>query len=272
MKPEQTAMTLQKEPGAVDIRRPSAVNIETLLMAALEKGPDVVERMMVVRRELNAETAKADYDSAVAKFQQGCPVLPKGKIVRNDSGTTLYSYCPFETILGLVRPAMRVNGLSFSLDTDTESKDGWVIATCKITHTSGHSETSKAKFPLGGGTKAMSSTQIYAAALSFASRRVFCNALGLVTGGEDFDGSDKRERQHSPSNKPQDATSPAREAAKRLWILLRPVRGTANNWDTSETWLRRYKIIKDGETVSTMTAEAIEEAYNKSSIQLGDLQ
>jgi hypothetical protein len=246
-----------------------AVDIEALLIAAMEKGPDVVERMMVVRRELCAEAAKAMFDQAIRDFQSECPPIGKGKTVKNDSGATLYHYAPFENILSLVKPAMQKYGLSFTLDTDTESKDGWVIATCKITHTGGHSEVSRAKFPLGGGTRAMSTTQVFAAALSFASRRVFCNALGIVTVGEDFDGADARAKQHGPSAKPEDA---ARDAQKKLWGMLKPVRGTANNWTAANNWLRSQKILNETQIVTDLTVGELEIVIGKSEIAMGDAQ
>jgi len=44
------------------------------------------------------------------------------------------------------------------------------------------------KLPLGTRTSIMSDTQQYAAALTFANRRVLANAYGLVFAGEDKDG------------------------------------------------------------------------------------
>ena len=259
--------------GAVDIRR-KPVDIEALLVAAMEKGPDVVERMMVVRRELNAERAKAEFDAALAAFQTECPPIPKGKNVRDSVGTTLYHYAPFESILAIVKPVMRKHGLSFTLDTDTDSKDGWVIATCKVTHTAGHAETSKAKFPLGTGTRAMSVTQVFAAALSFASRRVFCNALGIVTVGEDFDGSDNRQKQKAPGQKaapePEKPTQPtAEELRKKLWAVLEPVRG--ETWDTAKVWLAAQNICPKTQRIGAMTADELAVVLEKAELALKDL-
>jgi hypothetical protein len=268
---------LQKhEDGGAVAKPQQSMDIESLCRMAVEKGQEgvaVLERLMVIRRELNAEQAKAAYNSALAAFQEECPPLPKGKTVKNDQHVTLYSYCPFETILALVRPKMREYGLSFTLDTDTESKDGWVIATCKITHTSGHSEVSRAKFPLGAGTRAMSQTQVFAAALSFASRRVFCNALGLVTVGEDFDGGDQRPKQPSPIRKPAQEQPAVAEPSKdaktlreRLWAILEPVRG--ENWESAKAWLVTQKIIPAGQMIGKLTPSELTVAIEKSEIVL----
>ena len=259
---------LKYETGGEVARPRKLLDIEALFRAAIDRGPEGVaamERLMAVRRELNAEQAKSDFDAALAKFQAECPVIPKGKTVRNESGATLYNYAPFESILALVRPVMRANGLSMTLDTDTESKDGWVIATCKITHTAGHSEVSRAKFPIGAGTRAMSTTQVFAAALSFASRRVFCNSLGIITAGEDFDGADARPRQHGPG-KPT-TVDPLIAAQRRLWELLEPVRGEKKNWVEASQWLKSHQIVGPKVSVLSLTIEELSEACDKASVQ-----
>ena len=82
---------LQKcDAGAVDVNRPKAVDIENLLIQAMEKGPDIVERMMAVRRELNAEQAKAAFDQAIRDFQAEVPPIKKTRKVEG-----LYNSAPF---------------------------------------------------------------------------------------------------------------------------------------------------------------------------------
>ncbi len=61
-----------------------------------------------------------------------------------------------------------------------------MIATCKITHILGHSETSTFEAPIDKDSY-MSAPQQYAAASTFAKRYAFCNALGILTGDEDND-------------------------------------------------------------------------------------
>ena len=262
--------SLQKsDAGAVDIVRPKPVDIEALLVAAMEKGPDIVERMMAVRRELNAEQAKAAFDQSIRDFQAECPAIKKTRKVEG-----LYNYAPFENILAIVRPYLQKHGLSFSLDTDTESKDGWVIAICRITHVGGHSEDKRGKFPLGAGTRAMSATQVYASAMSFASRRVFCNALGIVTEGEDMDGGVKT-TQKGPSSKAEPKVEPpsepvpdAKALQEKLWALLKDVRGT--NWNTAKEWLAKHKIISGAEKITGMTGEELAIVIEKAGIVLAE--
>ena len=174
---------------------------QDIVRYALDRKADVgvIERMMAVRRELNAERAKAAFDAAMRDFQAECPVIGKERPVPDASGKVAYRYSPLEDTLAKVKVLLQKHGFSYAFDTDTESKDGWVIAKCTVTHCVGHSVVSTAKFPLGAGTRIMSTTQVYAAALTFATRRVFQNAFGIVAGGEDLDGQGKRPPPESPA-------------------------------------------------------------------------
>lgn len=242
--------------GERAVARPaqSGVDIESLFRYAIEKGGgvDAMNTLMAVRRELNAEKAKRLFDDAMAAFQAECPVITKTKGVSTTSGELAYKYTPFEEIIAAVKPLLQKHGFSYSLDTDTTSQDGWVIATCKVTHkgneeVGGHCETSRSKFPLGGGTRMMSATQIYAATLTFASRRVFCNVFGIVTSGEDADGGGAKEKGKGPSSLRAD--SPNLEALrKELWNALEPVRGDkpgapAKDWKAANDWLWKEEIL-----------------------------
>lgn len=250
------------------------IDIEALFRAAIERGPEgvaVMERLVAVRRELNAEAAKRAFDDALAGFQDECPPVEKTKGVPTKAGSLAYRYAPFEQILDAVKPTMRKFGFSFTLDTDTASEAGWVIAKCKVTHAAGHSEVSSAKFPLGDGTQIMSKTQVYAAALTFASRRVFCNAFGIVTKGEDTDGQwDLKPKTRKPGEKPippqeptpPQAPVPAQDAQRaqvaRLWHLLKPIRGAAQNWTVANGWLRSKKLIQMDEIAQDLSAEKLD--------------
>lgn len=222
----------------------AASDPESNLRYAIDRNAsvDVIERMMVIRRELQAEKAKAAYDSAMAAFQAACPVITKEKGVPDRSGTVAYFYSPFEDIIAKSKDCRESNKFSFELNTDLESQPGWVIAVCTVTHGQGHSRTSKAKFPLGTKTGIMSDTQVYAAALTFASRRAFCNAFGIVTAGEDSDGRIGKPKPAGPSTVQPDNIA-LKALASEIWKLLKPVRGAASNWDEANKWLWREEIL-----------------------------
>ena len=280
---DNQSLTRIEPAGALDVQRPG-LDLQGLFAQAIERGPEgvaVLKELIALREQMESKSAKRDFDLALAAFQKDCPPIAKTSAVHTKLGALAYSYAPFENILAIVKPVMAKHGLSFKLGTDTESKDGWVIATCTVTHVSGHSETSEAKFPLGAGTQIMSTTQVFAAALTFASRRVFCNSLGIVTGGEDLDGMGEKEKQKGPRREPdpQPESKPeasrdqeAKDLRKKLWTMLVPVRGTENNWAISQSWLRRQKIIGDIDMVSAMTAEQLKPVIDKAFIALEQMQ
>jgi len=69
------------------------------------------------------------------------------------------------------------------------NEPGFITAVCKITHNLGHSEESAFRIPIDTEGY-MSAPQKYASALTFAKRYAFCNALGILTGEDDFDATD----------------------------------------------------------------------------------
>lgn len=264
---------LQKhEPNAVAVRSP--LDMESLFRAAIDKGEQgvaVMERLLVIRRELNAEQAKAAFDRNLAAFQMACPPIVKRKGVPDRNGVIAYKYAPFEDILAIARPGMREHGFSFTLDTDTDSQPNWVIATCKLTHEGGHSEVSRAKFPLGNKTQIMSDTQQYAAALTFASRRVFCNALGLVTSGEDRDGQGEGAKAKGPSSLAGDKPLAEQDRAnkKKLVDLLRSIHRcqgynlTPEGKNAMQQWLWDETVLPDDKTLDDLTGDALAQCVAK---------
>lgn len=270
---------VQKYEAQGAVGRP--IDIEALFREAIgrgKEGVEVMERLMSMRKELNAEQSKAACDEAIRLFQRKCPPIGKTKGVPDKFGNIAYRYTPLETIIKAIAPIMDECGLSYSFDTDVTSQNGWVIAICEIAHVAGHSFKKQAKFPLGTKTNIMSDTQQYSAALSFATRRVLCNALGIVTVGEDQDGGQPASGQRGPSGKsvepepekkPEPAgANPAEMARKKLWGLLKAVRGDGASWFTASQWLKANKIITDGQSVSKLTLAEIEETFNRASIVL----
>ena len=175
-------------------------------------------------------------------FQADCPRILKTKGVNTDAGSLAYKFTPLEDIISQVSPLLQKHGFSFKFDTDVSSVVGWVVAKCIVTHSSGHFEISTAKFPLGGKTKIMSDTQVYGAAMTFASRRVFCNAFGIVTAGEDNDAIGHKPKPAGPSTLAPDSTE-IKDLARELWNILKSVRGVKPDWGQANVWLWREEIL-----------------------------
>ena len=163
-----------------------AVGINALLAQAVQNNVNVeiLERLLVIRRELRAEAAKEAFDDAMRAFQGECQPIIKHRAVPTNSGATAYKYAPFEELDTQTKDLRAKHGFSFSIETETLEKR--VRATCIVRHIGGHEYIPKPyEVPLSIGTAVMSNTQIVAAALSFATRYAFKNAFGLTVVGED---------------------------------------------------------------------------------------
>ena len=167
------------------------VSVENLIKQAITSNStvDVMERLLAMRRELKAEAAKEQFDTAMAEFQNECPIIKKAKAGgKTNSGVTGYYYAPLDTIVQQTKALIMKHGFSYSIQTETRTKDKEVVARCIARHKAGHSESSDMTVPLGGKTGIMSDTQVVAAAITFAKRYAFCNAFGILTGDPDTDG------------------------------------------------------------------------------------
>jgi hypothetical protein len=190
---------------------PSGGGVEDLLRLAVERGATVetLERLMAIRRELNAERARNEFFAALSAFQAACPVIRKTKQVFEKHSTTKVRYCyaPLETIVEQAAAIIKQHGFSYTFDSQMEP-DG-VMAICQVHHVAGHTERFTFKAPIQVDAY-MSEPQKVAAAMTFASRYVFKNAFGILTGDDDTDGVDPA----SPIEPPQPAKPPAPKPAK----------------------------------------------------------
>lgn len=172
-------------------------SIQLLIAQAVEKGTPVetMEKLLAMRKELKAEYAKEQFDIAMANFQSECPVIVKtAKVLEKDNIKVRYMYAPLDTIVEQVKGIVSKYGLSYTIRITNDEKN--ITATCKVTHSAGHSEESAFVVPIGT-EQFMSESQKYGARATFAKRYAFCNAFGIMTGEEDNEevvkGVDKKE-------------------------------------------------------------------------------
>lgn len=264
----------------------SSVNVGALIEKALDakSAVEVIKELREMWMEDQRIAAERAFDRALAAFQAECPVIQKGKVVADTGGKRLYNYAPMEEIISQVKPMLQKHGFNYSLDTDVESKDGWVIARCVVTHELGAKRTSTAKFPLGAGTRAMSTTQIFAAALTFASRRVFCNAFGIITGEEDRDGAGEPQKfdpgdglkKGAPATEAPAVPAFDDDANKRKLVdMTRSVHGIARGYGMDEAARKKLNqylvdecILGDSENLRELSGARLEEVVKKVSDKL----
>lgn len=190
-----------------------ASSVEDLLRLAVERGATVetIERLMAVRRELNAEQSRNAFFAALSAFQAECPAIRKTKLVMNKDGRTVrYAYAPLESIVEQTKAILKKHGFSYTLDSAMEADA--VIAVCLVHHIGGHSERFTFRAPTATDAF-MSAPQKVGAAMTFASRYVYRNAFGIMTGDDDTDAA-KDEEAESPKTPqpPQERPTPWRKA------------------------------------------------------------
>jgi hypothetical protein len=212
---------------------PSGGGVEDLLRLAVERGATVetLERLMAIRRELNAERARNEFFAALSAFQAACPVIRKTKQVfeRNSTTKVRYCYAPLETIVEQAAAIIKQHGFSYTFDSQMEP-DG-VMAICQVHHVAGHTERFTFKAPIQVDAY-MSEPQKVAAAMTFASRYVFKNAFGILTGDDDTDGADPTSpvEPPQPAKPPQPAPKPAKAPSTTVKALA-----------TLQEWLERQR-------------------------------
>jgi hypothetical protein len=165
------------------------VTVDDFIAQAIQANAPVetMERLFALHREVKADHAREAFVLAMAKFQSECPTIEKTKHVLGKDGKVRYSFAPLDAIVSQVKAILVRNGLSYSVDAEVTATD--VKATCKITHSLGHSETSSFSAPIDKEGY-MTAPQKVASALTFAKRYAFTNALGILTGDEDVDATD----------------------------------------------------------------------------------
>lgn len=162
-----------------------------LIAQAIDKNVPVetMEKLLAMRRELKQEAAKEAYDRAMADFQKNCPTIEKKVKGYN------YKYADLTAIIEQVKDLLSDNGFSYTFDTDElENK---ILVYCKVKHTAGHSETSKAIITKESTSK-MNASQQSGAAMTYGKRYAFVNAFGILTGDEDNDGATIQATSPSP--------------------------------------------------------------------------
>lgn len=181
----------EKEVKTKEIATTEELPGQDLIAQAIKKGASVatMERLLAMRRELKAEKAKEDFDTAMSSFQADCPTIKKTKEVKTRNGDVAYRYAPIESIVSQVKDILLRHGFSYSTNMEMLPEEKGVKVTCRVIHSGGHSEESSMTVPFGTKTQVMSDSQVAAAATTFAKRYAFCNAFGILTGDEDNDGA-----------------------------------------------------------------------------------
>jgi len=165
-------------------------NMQLLISQAIDRGVPVetLERLLAMAQQLDAKYAKEKFNTCMSAFQEECPIIVKSKPgATTKTGVVAYRYAPLDVIVKQVKPLLFKHGFNYSLDTQPDTKG--VHAYLKIRHTCGYEDVNHVYMPFVERTAVMTDAQVEMATMTIATRRVFCNGFGIITGEEDTDGN-----------------------------------------------------------------------------------
>ena len=145
----------------------------------------VLSALLDMRREFNQEKSRAEYFTALAKFQAACPIIKKTKEVMNkDRKSVRYRYTPIEDIIAQAGPFLAKNDFSYTFD--RKDSPAFMSVTCTLHHCGGHSMSATREIPLvtGYGTN---EAQDSGSAHTYGRRLSFCDVTGIATADNDDD-------------------------------------------------------------------------------------
>lgn len=204
----------------------TSTSVDGLLAMAVEQGVPVetLERLLAMRTQLKAESAREAFLEALSAFQAECPVIAKGRSA--GTGSYVYRYAPLEDIVHAIAPLLRKFGLSYRFDTAFEAGERGQaqVVTCIVHHRDGHSERSEFRTPIDNGAR-MNVMQQAASAQTYGKRYALLAALGIVVGGEDDDGQGAGGGSRRAPVAFQAASAPAAEPRAGRNLVRIPSRG-----------------------------------------------
>lgn len=165
---------------------PSASQILAAVVSGgvTKENVSVVAEIIKMQRELRAEEAARDFATALAGLQGEMPAVVAEKAVMNtDNKGVRYVFAPFEDIMKQLRPFLLKHG--FTVRFTQKLTETTMVAVCKLTHTSGHSEENEFAIRRGKGPPGASEAQADGSNSTYAKRYALCNALNIVITKDD---------------------------------------------------------------------------------------
>lgn len=171
---------------------PSASQILAAVVSGgvTKENVSVVAEIIKMQREIRAEEAARDFATALAGLQGEMPAVVAEKPVMNaedKGGGVRYVFAPFEDIMKQLRPFLLKYG--FTVRFTQKLTETTMVAVCKLTHTSGHSEENEFAIRRGKGPPGSSEAQADGSNSTYAKRYALCNALNIVITKDDDAGA-----------------------------------------------------------------------------------
>lgn len=143
-----------------------------------EISPDRVERFIALKRQVDADAARREFDAAIAEAK--AEISP---VLKNREGHNGKRYADFAAIAKAVDPIITKHGLSYRFRTQQTDR---ITVTCVLSHKAGHFEETSLSGPAdASGSK--NAIQAIGSTLTYLQRYSLVQALGLAA-AEDDDG------------------------------------------------------------------------------------
>lgn len=154
---------------------------------AIAQGADIdtVERLMVLRREIESQEARKFFQADFSRLQAVLPSVQKtgrASFKTKQGGKMSYGYVKVDDLTDALKPYMIQYGFSFTFrQKELHDKIG---VQCVVMHIAGHREVSEMTAPLDtSGHK--SHLQAMASTISYLKRITFISAFGIATTDKD---------------------------------------------------------------------------------------
>lgn len=160
------------------------------LLNAIQRHPDMdldkLRTLIDLKRELQADDARRQFNEAFAAFKAEAIVIVKGTTIK-DGPLKGKKHANLFDVVNAVTPGLSAHGLAISWKLTKDEKD-WLEVTCTLRHAAGHSESvSMGSGPdVGPGRNAI---QARASAKSYLERYTATAILGLAAADADDDGN-----------------------------------------------------------------------------------
>ena len=184
--------------------KPTALAVQQNALTALLADPerlnalpiDKLERLFDLNERMLERSAKASFQRAFKAVQDQVEPVPKRGRIDYGRGKGSTPYAKPEDVVGMLRPLLRANGLSYSTSSQgapvAGSVDGKPMTrmTLKLRHEEGHEEGHHLDVPVAAGKGgSMNLMQAIASTASYCEKHLLCKVFGVVT-ADDHDGAD----------------------------------------------------------------------------------
>lgn len=184
------AVATTQEGGQISLVREEP-SIGLMLQTMVEKGitgdsVSAFEQLVLLKERMDAKQAERDFTADFIALQKEMPKVKATKGVPGKDGSIKYHFAPYEEIMDQVQPLLEKFGFAVKFGNRFDGTPPRAIATCKLMHKGGHSETNEFGARVGSGPPNSSEAQGDGAASTYAKRFALCNALNIrITGIDD---------------------------------------------------------------------------------------